>query len=587
MKHIPVCNKESFAKNNLNRSIRKNIYFLFGLLGTSTLSACSNAIIPVFYQKIIDDIIPENNKSLLIIIILIIVAIPIINALLATAEKKISFVFSQRCCTEFSKKIFCKLIHSRYDEISKYNSVRLAALFTREADHISNIYLQSITTVTTNIIKLIIIFLIISHYSIKIAIISLLVLPLFFWIINSQKKKLGSVSNQGLKAYTDFEKKIIQTLNGIKTVKSYNAEDFECNAFGNNIMTRYNAEWRFRNLQNTVNNILPTLISQLSFGCIFAFCAILVMNKNISFGALVAIISYVPTLISSLKSVIGVKIGSSIISKTLTEYDNIAMLKPETKSEIYPAREWKYFLEMKNVDFSYGRENFILHINNLKIKKGDFVAIVGNSGGGKSSVIDIICKFFPILSGKVKIMGNKIEDIDTEFLRNSLSLVSQDIFMFNDTIENNISFPTKPDSTKINRVIEKAQLVDFINSMPQKEQTIVSDFGANLSGGECQRISLARALYRDAPVMLLDEPTSALDAKTSKKIFDMLKSENETKGKTIVVVTHEIKKALYANKVIVINDGEIVEFGTPDELLALENSMFKSLYDAQNKFSKN
>lgn len=586
MKHTPRCKTKSFAKEHLNLSVRKNVSFLFGLLILSTLSAGLSSLSPVLYQKIIDVIIPGNNKKLLIIMVFIIVIIPIINALLATAEKKISFVFGQRCCTDFSKTFFRKLVYSKYDEFSKYNSIRLAALFTREADHISNIYLQSITGVASNIIKLVMVFSIISHYSIKISIVSLVVLPFFFLIIHSQKKKMGTVSNQSLKAYTDFEKKIIQTFNGIKTVKSYNAEEFEVKNFETNIKTRYDAEWVFRKLQNIVNNVLPTAISQLAFGCIFAICAILVMNEKLSFGALVAIISYVPTLISSLKSIIGVKIGSSVISKTLSEYDKIAMLKDEYESKVYPDENWKYFLEIKDVVFSYDRENFNLHIDNVKIKKGDFVAIVGTSGGGKSSIMDIINKFFPALSGEVKVMGKNIEEIDTEALRKSLSVVSQDVFMFNDTIENNISFPSEPNSAKINQVVEKAQLTDFINSLPKQKHTVINDFGANLSGGECQRISLARALYRDAPVMLLDEPTAALDAETSKKIFEMLKNENTTNGKTIITVTHDIKKAFYANKIIVLNNGYVAEFGSPDELLSLDGA-FRSLYNAQNKLNEN
>lgn len=534
MKHIQGRKAKSFSKEQLNLSVRKNASFLLILLILSTLSAGLSAISPVLFQKIIDVVIPGHNKKLLMLMILLIVIIPIINALLATAEKKISFVFGQRCCTDFSKTFFGKLIHSRYDEFSKYNSIRLASLFTREADHISYMYLQSITGVASNIIKLVIVFSIISHYSIIISIASLAVFPIFFLLIHSQKKKLGTVSNQCLKAYTDFEKNIIQTFNGIKTVKAYNAEQFEMNNFEANIKTRYQAEWLFRKLQNIVNNVLPTAISQLAFGCIFAICALLVIDKNLSFGALVAIISYVPSLISSLKGFIGIKIGSSVISKTLSEYDQIAMFKNEDRSKIYPDEKHKYFLEMKDVDFSYDREDFNLHIDNVEIEKGDFVAIVGTSGGGKSSIMDIINKFFPVLSGEVRIMGKSIQEIDTEALRKSFSIVSQDIFMFNDTIENNISFPLTPDSSKINRVIEKSQLKDFIDSLPKQAHTVINDFGANFSGGECQRISLARALYRDAPIMLLDEPTAALDAETSKSIFEMLKNENVTNGKTII-----------------------------------------------------
>ena len=582
-----LCNKKevSFSKKMLNSIIVKNMFFLFVVLLVSVLSACLSALSPIIYQKVIDEIIPNRNAKMLFVAVIIISAIPILIVILDIVRKKISFVFSQRCSMEFSKFFFIKLINSKYCDFCKYDSVRLSALFTRDADYVSAVYLQSIISVVESSVKLVLAFIIVANYSIVIAVSSLVAVPLFFIMINSQKKTLSSVSNTAMNAYTSFEKSIIETFNGIKTVKSYNAEEYETKKFVDELKKRFEAEWNFRRLQNIVNNILPTGISQFAFGCIFSGCAFLSMEGKLSFGALVAIVAYVPTLIASLKNMTGIKIGSSIVYKKLLEYDNIAKLSEDKNSSIYPKLDSESIMNFKNVDFSYDRDNFKLHIDELKIEKGDFVTIVGTSGGGKSSLFDIFNKFFSILSGKATFMGVNIEELDTKSMRELFSTVHQDLFMFNDSIASNISYPEPPNKEKLAKVIKEAQLTNFINSLPNKENTLISDFGENLSGGERQRISLARALYRNSQIMLLDEPTAALDADTSLKVFELLKNENSINGKTIVVITHDINKSFFSNKVIVVENGKIVEQGSPKELLATD-SLFKFLFTSQNKKNK-
>ena len=371
-----------------------------------------------------------------------------------------------------------------------------------------------------------------------------------------------------------------------KSVRSYNAQKNAEEIFENGLNSFNKTEWNFRKMECLAGDVLPASVSQVVLGAVFAIGVLFVLKDKMSIGALVAVIAYLPSLISSLNGIMRARLSINSIGNILKEFDEIMNLDDELVGSVLPEKTSDEIMSLKNVDFSYGRDNFNLHIDELEIRKGEFVAIVGTSGGGKSSVIDIVNKFFPVTSGSVSLFEKDINEVDTDSLRKMYSVVTQDVFLFNDTIENNISFPDIPDTAKIAEAIEKAQLTDFINALPEHEKTLINDFGENLSGGECQRISIARALYRDSPVMLLDEPTSALDAQTSGKIFDMLLAERKEKNKTILLITHDVKRACAADKVVVLNCGKAVEYGNPNELLE-NNGAFKSLVTAQDRTQSN
>lgn len=578
---VKMNDKKSFSKMLIRSEIKKHILLLTAVLILSIAIVILSLVNPVVYQKVVDNFIPGKNVKELITCIFIIVLVPIISALVSLLNNKLNFKFGQKCVSDFAQVFFKKLLYSDYSQFSKYDSVILSNMLTRSADMIPSSYLSSLVNSFTSLIQFVAIFSILIHYNAVITISAFIAVPLLYLVINSQKSKLRSVAQIGLKSHRNFQKSLIQTFNGMKTIRSYNAQSKMEESFHKDINARYDAEWIYKRVENIACNVLPTAVTQLVVGVIFLAGAIFVIKDKMSIGALIAIIAYLPPLMSSFNGILSAKLKINAVGDILKELDSLMEMDSELSSSVLPDSTSKTTFSMKNVDFSYDRENFSLHIDDLKINKGEFVVIVGMTGGGKSSVMDILNKFFPLTSGNVTAFGKDINKVDTNLLRKLYSVVFQDKFMFNDTIESNISFPEKPDHDKIHKTIKKARLDDFINGLPENEKTVISDYGANLSGGECQRISLARALYRDAPVMLLDEPTSALDAETSKNIFDMLSAESKENGKTIVAITHDIKKAFYADKVIVINEGNVAEYGYPNELLNT-NGAFNSLYLAQN-----
>lgn len=573
--------EKSISKQMIHKSIKNHVGSLISILFFSLTITVLSIINPILYQKVADDFIPEKNVNALIMCIVLVVIVPVISAFISLLKNKINYWFGKKCIYDVTDTVFEKILRSDFSQFSQYDSVTLSNILTRSAEAIPSMYLNSIVNTFSSVTQFIAVFAMLLHYNIVLTLAAFVFLPLSYFIIESQKKKMREASHAGLIEQRNFQKNIVQIFNGMKTIRSYNAQNNAEEIFENGLNDFNKAEWKFRKMECLAGDVLPTSVSQIVLGAVFAIGALFVLNDKMSIGALVAVIAYLPALISSLNGVMKARLSINSIGNILKEFDEIMNLDDELTCSVLPEKASDDIMSLNNVDFSYGRENFNLHIDELEIKKGEFVAIVGTSGGGKSSVIDIVNKFFPITSGNVKKFEKDINAIDTDSLRKMYSVVTQDVFLFNDTIENNISFPDTPDSVKIAKAIEKAQLTDFIKELPEHEKTLISDFGENLSGGECQRISIARALYRDAPVMLLDEPTSALDAQTSRKIFDMLLAESKEKNKTIILITHDVKKACVADKVVVINCGKVVECGKPNELLE-NNGAFQALVMAQD-----
>ena len=571
----------SISKQMIKMSVKKYLHSLLAVFALSALAVGLTAIVPVIYQKITDEFIPEKNLRALIICVVIAVLAPVAAALVTLLKNKLNYWFGKKCVYYVTDAAFKKILHSNFAEYSSYDSVTLSNILTRSAETIPSMYLNSIITIVSSCLQFLIVFVMLLHYNIALTLSVFAVLPLSYLIIKAQKNKMKSASHDGLKEQRSLQKNIVQILNSMKTIRSYNAQEGAENSFEDGLNRFNKAEWKFRKTECLAGDVLPNAASQIILGTAFALGALFVLKDKMSVGSLIAVIAYFPSLMSSLNGIMRARLSVGAAQNVFDEFDNIMAMSDELSSDIIPDKSCETVFSFENVEFSYGRENFSLHIDDLKIKKGEFISIVGVSGGGKSCFMDIVNKFFSASSGTIRVFGKNINEVDTDSLRKMYSVVLQDAFIFNDAVENNISFPQAPDSLKISQAIEKAQMKDFIGELPEHEKTVISDFGANLSGGECQRISVARALYRDAPVMLLDEPTSALDAKTAGKMFEMLQNECKVGGKTVVVITHDIKRAAMADKVIVINGGKITEQGGPQELLKKDGA-FKSLFEAQD-----
>ena len=237
-------------------------------------------------------------------------------------------------------------------------------------------------------------------------------------------------------------------------------------------------------------------------------------------------------------------------------------------------------ITFEHVDFAYVEDNFVLKDFNLEVKKNETIAIVGNSGGGKSTLVNLLPRFYDVTNGAIKIDGVDIRNFSLESLRKNVAFVFQDNFLFSGTIRENIlmgkSYAT---DDEIKKAIQYAHLEEMLDEMPDGIDTIIGERGTTLSGGQRQRVAIARAMIKDSPIIVLDEATSALDNKSEAIVQKAL--DNLIKNKTVFIIAHRLSTIQNASRIAVINEGKLVEIGTHDELMNIPNGQYKFLYEMQ------
>jgi subfamily B ATP-binding cassette protein MsbA len=254
--------------------------------------------------------------------------------------------------------------------------------------------------------------------------------------------------------------------------------------------------------------------------------------------------------------------------------ENAIKLKPLTTA-----------IDFENVNFEYEQNVPVLKNLTLHVNKGETLALVGNSGGGKSTIVNLLPRFYDIQSGSIKFDGIDIKELDIESLRENISFVFQDNFLFSGTIRENILMGKKDaTNSEIETVIKMAHLDEFLSTLDKGIDTYVGERGASLSGGQRQRVAIARAMIKDAPIVILDEATSALDNESEAIVQKAL--DNLIKNKTVFVIAHRLSTIRNANRIAVINEGELVELGTHEELMNIPDGNYKHLYEMQFKLQE-
>ena len=411
------------------------------------------------------------------------------------------------------------------------------------------------------------------------AIIAFGVFPLMIIPITKISKSMRKVSTRGQERTADITTILMETFSGVRIVKAFGMEEYESERF-NEENTKLFKTFLKRARVRAMTGPIMEVIGTFGFALVLLYGGWKAMGvegyigKYVSFIAALMLIYPSVRALSRLNNGIQEAIAASVrIFNVLdTKADIVdspgAVELPQVKNEI----------EFKDVSFSYDKTPILSNIN-LNVKVGEVVAFVGMSGGGKTTLVNLIPRFYDITEGKILVDGVDVRDVTLKSLRSQIGIVTQQTILFSDTIRSNIAYGNLDTSqADIDMAAKAANAYKFINRLSDGYDTLIGEGGAKLSGGERQRLSIARAILKDAPILILDEATSSLDTESEKEVQKAL--ENLMRGRTTFVIAHRLSTIQHADRIMVVVKGKIIERGTHDELLA-KGGEYKKLYDMQ------
>ena len=406
-----------------------------------------------------------------------------------------------------------------------------------------------------------------------------LFLPIAGLIISKISNGLKKRSKKGQENLGDILSLTEETLFGLRIIKSFNAQYFMNNKFQKKSNSLYNLMLEI-NRRIYLASPISEFLGVLATSGVLLYGGNLVLNEFIQPDVFIGYLILFSQLISPFKSISKAVYDSSQGIAALERIEKITLqdqLIKNTPATPHPINFNKE-ISFNNVSFKYNQEQVLEDIS-FKIKKGETVAIVGHSGAGKSTIADLLIRFYDIVEGSIHIDNKNIKEINLSQLRNLMGVVTQDSILFNDTVINNIAFGVEIENSQVLQSAKMANADEFIQNLDKKYNTFIGDAGNKLSGGEKQRLSIARAIYKNPEILILDEATSSLDNKSEKAVQEAL--NRLMKNRTSLVIAHRLSTIQNADKIIVLDNGKIVEIGSHKELVS-KNSFYKKFIDVQS-----
>lgn len=479
-------------------------------------------------------------------------------------------------------KLYKKLLDLPLSFFSEERKGDIIARMSGDVNEIENSIMSSLDMLFKNPILILFYFCTLIAVSWQLTLFTLAVLPLMGWIMGQVGKKLkrGSLVAQG--QWSDLMSQVEETLGGLRIIKAFNAEKkmntrfLESNNLYRNTIGRVNIR---QQMAHPMSEFLGTILIVI----VLWFGGTLILNNNNSITApsFIFYLVILYSVINPLKefSKAGYNIPKGLAS--MERVDKILMAENNMKIKENPVHisELNDKIEFRNVSFKYDSQ-WVLQDINLTIQRGKTVALVGQSGSGKSTMVDLIPRYYDVNEGEILIDGVNVKDTTLHDLRSIMGNVNQEAILFNDTFFNNISFGVE--NATMEQVIEAAKIAnahEFIMNSEDGYNTKIGDRGGKLSGGQRQRVSIARAILKNPPILILDEATSALDTESERMVQEAL--ENLMKNRTTIAIAHRLSTIKNADEICVLHEGRIVERGKHEELLAL-NGYYKKLCDMQS-----
>ena len=490
---------------------------------------------------------------------------------------------SQRITNDVKFDLFHRLIHMHPQFFDENSSGIIISRYMGDPQTASAGIVDQIKTITTSVFGALGLIAVMLYSSWKLAIIGVIVLCVAFVPVALIRKRIKAASNKNMVIGGNITTNINETYSGNKVMAAYELQNRQENYFREQTWDSFRVNMSLYKRSGWMSPIMY-LIASVGIATVLGFGTYLINSGEMTAGSFASFVTSLLLLYKPVKT----------LGNTLTNIQNLFValgrvfelfdLKPEIV-DAPNAVEFKEFnnsIKFENVDFEYVQNHPVLRNLNLTVNKNEALAIVGNSGGGKSTLVNLLPRFYDIKSGSITIDGVDIREFTLKSLRKNISMVFQDNFLYSGTVRENILMG-KPDATdeELDAAIKSAHLEETISELPNGIDTLLGERGMTLSGGQRQRVAIARAMLKNAPIVILDEATSALDNESEAIVQKAM--DNLMKDRTVFIIAHRLSTIKNADRIAVINEGELVELGTHDQLMNIPNGNYKALYEMQFK----
>ena len=562
---------------------KKYIYKILISIFFSILLAASTSSVAYLLDPAIKQLFIEQKQAYIYLIPSAIVLAFCVKGLSLYMARVIMIKVAEEVRKDIQGDMFNTIINADTDAVDKKHSGKFIANLMNDVNMITSLVSTSILNFFKDSLTLIGLLGVMFYQNWKLALIAILMIPLSSIAAKSLGKRIKKVTEQQMQKAGKLTTYLIEVFKNHKLIKIFQREEFEKKRADEAI-----GEFKETNEKINIIFVRASPIMEILTGIMIAFLifisAKLVKNNELEvsnfFSFLAAMmLAYQP--VRSLATLnIGIQQGLSGANRVIKIIDEKQNIKDESNADDISIKEGE--IKFDKVSFGYeGSETQVLNSVSLNIPGKKMTALVGHSGAGKSTILNLIPRFYNISSGEIKIDNQSIYSKKIHSLRKNISLVSQDTLLFDDTIKNNIAY-ANPRATEM-EIIDAAKYSfanEFIEKLPKGYNTIIGENGIRLSGGEKQRLSIARAILKKTPIILLDEATSSLDAETESKIQQAINFL--TKGRTTVVIAHRLSTILNSEKIFVIDKGQVVDNGNHDELIK-SSKIYKNFYEKQIK----
>lgn len=543
-----------------------------------------NLAYPFITKQIINDYVPNKLLYLLLASSLSLLALYAIKAVLNYVLQYWGHLVGVRMQADMRSKLFKHLQKLPFSYFDNNKTGVIMSRMTNDLFEISELAHHGPEDVFLSLVTIVGSFVMLAFVNVYLALIVFAFVPFTVICASALRRKMKKVNRRVRVVQGEINADVESAVSGVRVTRAYSAEGHESEKF-----ERGNAD--FVKAKTGQYKVMGQFHSSMNFFMDFLYFAVLISGglffyfNKIDVGEFTAFVLYITTLITPMRTLVTIYDRIQEGSAGFARFCEI-MDEPEEKEDenATSPESLSGHISFKNVSFGYekdGERKRVINNFSMEIPAGKTVALVGPSGGGKTTICNLIPRFYEADEGVIEIDGFDITKLKREALRRNIAVVAQDVFLFNGTIKENIAYGNfNADDKQIEEAAEKANIAEFINSLPQGFETCVGERGVKLSGGQKQRIAIARAFLKNPPILILDEATSALDTATETAIQNALDKLSD--GRTTLVVAHRLSTVKNADEIIVITADGIAERGTHEQLLK-QNGIYKSLYDYQFK----